>query len=92
MNLIHFMVSYIVLQRAVGHVATSAAYELSKYLLYTSYCGVCLTLTTGYSYLFRRPLQLEPLTRLDSIDFEVDYDKENDFVLIINKICGEKKD
>jgi hypothetical protein len=30
--------------------------------------------------------QLEPLLRLDSIDFEVDSDKEDDFILVINKM------
>jgi hypothetical protein len=86
MNFLHIAVTYLVLQKATGHVATTLIYELSKYLVYVSYCSVCVTLTTGYSYIFKNQTQIEPLTRLDSIDFEVDSDKEDDFILVINKM------
>jgi hypothetical protein len=47
-------------------------------------------LSTGYSYIFKNNQEQPLLTRLDSIDFEVDSDKEEDYVLIKNII--EKKD
>ena len=92
MNFLHIAVTYLVLQKATGHVAATLVYELSKYILYVSYCSVCVTLTTGYAYMFKNQTQkqLEPLLRLDSIDFEVDSDKEDDFILVINKM--QKKD
>jgi len=69
---------------------TTLAYEFTKYFLYISYCSVCLTLSTGYAYLFKNNQEQPLLTRLDSIDFEVDSDKEEDYVLIRNTI--EKKE
>ena len=58
--------------------------------MYISYCSVCVTLSTGYSYIFKNNQEQPLLTRLDSIDFEVDSDKEEDYVLIKN--IREKKD
>jgi hypothetical protein len=51
---------------------------------------VCVTLTTGYAYLFKNNQEQPLLTRLDSIDFEVDSDKEEDYVFIRNTL--QKKD
>ena len=91
MSYIHYVVSYVILQRAFGHMTTTLAYEFTKYFLYISYCSVCVTLSTGYSYIFKNNQEQQPLlTRLDSIDFEVDSDKEEDYVIIRNTI--EKKD
>ena len=90
MSYLHYVVSYVILQRAFGHMTATLAYEFTKYFLYISYCSVCVTLSTGYAYLFTNNQEEYLLTRLDSIDFEVDSDKEEDYVLIRKTI--EKKD
>ena len=85
MNYLHMVVSYIILHRAFGHATTALFYEISKYLLYISYCGVCLTLTTSYNYLFKQTnnqieyKSIQP--EFDNIDFEID---EEDYIFIEN--------
>ena len=85
MNYLHFAVTYIILQRIFGHITKTVLYEIMKYILYISYCGVCLTLSTGCSYLKPKEIKKEleekkDIGDYDSDDFEIN--SEDEYILI----------
>jgi len=100
MNTIHILVTYVVLQRVFGHIATTVFYEISKHFLFTIWSGLCLTGTMSYNYLKNNNKQKECVgfddmesdeyisdaESFDSEDFYIDSEEEEEYL----KICKKK--
>ena len=96
MNYLHFLVTYIILHRIFGHFATTILFEIMKHIMFITYGSICLTLTSGYTYLtkgrqsetqkyieeYRKEYICAPL---DDDDFYISSDEENDFIIVNNK-------
>ena len=75
MNIIHMLVTYIVLHRTIGYSVVRILEEIFKYIAWSSLCGIY------YSITYFVPDKPEKQTKLDDIDF-LSEDEDGGFVLI----------
>jgi hypothetical protein len=91
MNIIHFIISYVILQRAVGHTVAYVSLEILKSALYLTCLGISSTVALGTKLVFNRVKPDYYYTApLDDVDFEYEEKTDDDYI-VIDSVIGKKE-
>jgi hypothetical protein len=82
MNIIHFIISYVILQRAVGHTVAYVSLEILKSAFYLTCLGISSTVALGTKFVFNNDKPEYYTAPLDDIDFEYEEKTDDDYIVI----------